>query len=715
MKTYGNFNFRFWLTICLFVLLGIAQVKAQPSGSWDFTKRYTSTALQNPWGSTVLKPIADTYIVADGSGIYLYVRALSYTFSPSTFNSSYFYNSGWVSAGWTINQTLPLILNSGTGWVKLATWTAGRSSSVNTTIPGLEIYALYSKADGTIDNSNNGWERYIFTSTSITPSVQFSRNVDITFSFTNNTFSDINFSLTKSSDSSVVYTRTIPKLSTNSGIHATFTVSLTQDQQITIISNPLISGYDPIIVTTSNYIFTRNVTFGAEPVTHKYRITLLNYNTSAKNITALAGTNYSLGVLVAPAMINETVQPAVFDGIVPVPADDPRLTFAANDMTPLKVITLVSGDTTYYSVEISDNGTTTPSKSTTITGDTVITKNGDGTTTISEIPKTAPTSDTQVLTETPQGVNPYDPANASQLGTYAPVAPAPVGTINTTPVTSGTLNAPLKSDAFTGDSKETNSILASIKDDTAAQVKNINDNLKEKLSLTKNVEKYATAEGVQQATNRAQELSTAVKDSTASALNTLAVSNMPTGTGTSSNTMFTFHLPTQDITFDCNPFNHPTIGPIADWIRRILGATIVIMFFNYILGEVQKAIGQQLSVTNFRSATLDNALPPTLGGTVGPVVAIGGRLFLLTIVGAIFVTMPVAVLAALTGALPIVTLKTWTVADLAVPGVASSAFYYADRLLPMILLLSTPVYYMTVRIILVPTSFYFALIQKFMP
>jgi hypothetical protein len=96
-------------------------------------------------------------------------------------------------------------------------------------------------------------------------------------------------------------------------------------------------------------------------------------------------------------------------------------------------------------------------------------------------------------------------------------------------------------------------------------------------------------------------------------------------------------------------------------------------------------------------------------------VAIGGRLFLLTIVGAIFVTMPVAVLAALTGALPIVTLKTWTVADLAVPGVASSAFYYADRLLPMILLLSTPVYYMTVRIILVPTSFYFALIQKFMP
>jgi hypothetical protein len=164
------------------------------------------------------------------------------------------------------------------------------------------------------------------------------------------------------------------------------------------------------------------------------------------------------------------------------------------------------------------------------------------------------------------------------------------------------------------------------------------------------------------------------------------------------------------------------MASVAAFIRRLIAWGIVVAFFLWVMGEFNKAVAD-----GFKVAPMPNYLTDLvgkisfLGNSLGVVFAVPFKLATCLIVFGFMITLPVLLLAAATAGFPWSDLKTIYAAG--VPAIADDsgsgvslarAWGLADKVIPLILVLSVPLYCLLVRLFQWPARLGQMFLMKFL-
>jgi hypothetical protein len=173
------------------------------------------------------------------------------------------------------------------------------------------------------------------------------------------------------------------------------------------------------------------------------------------------------------------------------------------------------------------------------------------------------------------------------------------------------------------------------------------------------------------------------------------------------------------LTVSLNPFDQPgTVGQMirdaAAFIRRLVAWSIVAWFFVWLIKRLSDVIQGGMQVTSLPNAlaqSIDAIKIMGFGGGFG----YSARLIGIVTVMAVVVTMPMAILATVQTGLPWEGLTTAYSAGLGGYGGISDALAYANMVVPWVMLVSTPIYYIIVNTVLLPSQIFWAFFMKFLP
>jgi hypothetical protein len=140
------------------------------------------------------------------------------------------------------------------------------------------------------------------------------------------------------------------------------------------------------------------------------------------------------------------------------------------------------------------------------------------------------------------------------------------------------------------------------------------------------------------------------------------------------------------------------LASVAGFIRRLIAWGLVVVFFVWVMGEINKAIADGFKVSPLGDRVSDMVSNFSfLGFSMGPFAKFGMKVFLTTIVVGLMLTLPAGILAATTAGLPWDDLR--TIYATGIPPVEETpdsgvslvrALSMANRVLPLLLLLSIP-------------------------
>lgn len=159
------------------------------------------------------------------------------------------------------------------------------------------------------------------------------------------------------------------------------------------------------------------------------------------------------------------------------------------------------------------------------------------------------------------------------------------------------------------------------------------------------------------------------------------------------------------------------LAKVASFIRRLIAWGIVAVFFFWSLGEVNKVVAEIFRVTPFSKSVEDSVNSVKILGS-GGWIGYPARLICLALLVPLFLTAPLAIMAAATAGLPFGEIK--SVFSLGPIGTTTDpiilkAIALADQLVPWAMLMASPVWYFLVRYFILPAKMFWLMFSKFIP
>jgi len=169
-----------------------------------------------------------------------------------------------------------------------------------------------------------------------------------------------------------------------------------------------------------------------------------------------------------------------------------------------------------------------------------------------------------------------------------------------------------------------------------------------------------------------------------------------------------------------NPMN--SAGPfgglmakVAAFVRRLIAWGLVAVFMLWLAGRLREMMRAPFAVSPFgdsMAGSINSIKAAGFGGGLGYPVRVAA--FGLVLVA--LLTMPPAIMAAVTAGLPWADLVTSYSSGPGVPDTAlAGAIAVANQVVPWALVLAMPVYYLTVEYILFPSEIFWSMFIKFLP
>jgi len=175
------------------------------------------------------------------------------------------------------------------------------------------------------------------------------------------------------------------------------------------------------------------------------------------------------------------------------------------------------------------------------------------------------------------------------------------------------------------------------------------------------------------------------------------------------------------VSLHTNPFtpNGPfggVLAKVATFLRALISWGIVIVFYLYVLREVNKACEAFFKVAPFSKSIEDSINSIKAGGFGGGMGYLARTIGLLLLVPFVL-TLPLAILAAATGGLPLAQILALFAGGAPSPdaGMLQSAVSIVDQIIPWSLLMVTPVWYVIVQYGILPAKMFWMMFSKFIP